>query len=158
MHFFLPIALSLAYIAPLAAAFKLPADLAPGNYVAYHNKAGKETHVKASHLDRSDIGSYTPSHRAKRSAFDTLDKRQDLSEAGYEIFCGCGFNMDHGDCDAATAGLESQFPATVDGGLAYYTIANSVVVSTYQVDYNSLALMNPLGISLLRRNQYLRRP
>jgi hypothetical protein len=134
MHFLLPIALSLASVAPLAAAFTLPAGLPSGNYAAYYNATGHEVHVRASELNRRDIGGYIPAHRAKRSKINVMEKRQDLSEAGFSVYCGCGFNLDHGNCDAAVAGLESQFPSTLDGGLAWYTIVNNVVVSIYQED------------------------
>jgi hypothetical protein len=132
MHFLLSITISLASVLPLAAAFTLPAGLPSGNYAAYYNTSGHEVHVRASELDRRDVGSYSPAHRAKRSDTNFIEKRQDLGDSGYSTYCGCGFNLDHGDCDAAVAGLEAQFPGTLDGGLAWYTIHNSVVVSIHE--------------------------
>jgi hypothetical protein len=131
MRLYLPITISLASIASLASAFTLPAGLTSGNYVAYYNATGHEVHVKASELNQQDIASYSPVHRAKRSNTSIIEKRQDLGDDGYTIYCGCGFNMNHGDCDAAVAGLEAQFPGTLNGGLSWYTIRNSVVVSLY---------------------------
>jgi hypothetical protein len=142
MRFLLPVVISLASVAPLAAAFTLPAGLASGNYVAYYNALGHEVHVRASELDRRDIGNYSPVHRAKRSDSTFIEKRQDLGDSGYTTYCGCGFNLDHGDCDAAVAGLEAQFPGTLNGGLAWYTIHNSVVVSISEERNKKLSLID----------------
>jgi hypothetical protein len=54
---------------------------------------------------------------------DSLSKRDD------RVFCGCGFNMNKGDCDAAVANLKDQFGSgnTVPADLSWYAISGSVV-------------------------------
>jgi hypothetical protein len=125
MHFLLSISMSLTTLVPLATAFTLPKGLLDGNYAAYYNATGHEVHIKATDLPSLNIEPFIPPpSRAMRSR--ALKKRQD---AGSEFYCGCGFNMNHGDCDNAVAMLKAQFPAFVRGGVNFYSISNSVVVS-----------------------------
>jgi hypothetical protein len=126
MHLLLLITTSLASLAPFASAFTLPEGLTNGIYAAYYNATGHEVHVRASDLTRLSAKTFARPNHAIRS--NRLEKRQD---AGSEIYCGCGFNMNHGDCDNAVAMLKSQFPAFVNGGVNFYSISNSVVVSLY---------------------------
>jgi hypothetical protein len=122
MHLLLPITISLASLASFATAFTLPAGLEDGNYAAYYNATGHEVHVKASDLPNMNVEAFSPPYHAARSL---LAKRQDAES---EIFCGCGFIMDHGDCDNAVSMLKGQFPAFVEANVNFYSISSSVVV------------------------------
>jgi hypothetical protein len=120
----------LASLAPIAAAFTLPYGLTDGTYAAYYNATGHEVHVRASDLAKLGAETFAPPKFASRSRL--LKKRQD---DGSTFYCGCGFNMNHGDCDNAVAMLKAQFPAFVNGGVNFYSISSSVVVRSTHMEH-----------------------
>ena len=50
--FFLPVTISIAFLAPFATARTLPFDLSDGNYAVYINATGHEVYIKASEVGR----------------------------------------------------------------------------------------------------------
>lgn len=98
----------------------MPDTAVDGFYKAHVNDAGKSihTHIAAPNNTGFIEGvapRMTASKIAKRSIVYT--------------WCGCGYNMNHGDCDAANADLANQVVrgVGVGGGTCYYSIRGSAV-------------------------------
>ena len=140
--FLFPSLLSLAIAATLAP------DLPDGVYQSYTDEQGVEHHMQIySGLDSSSFTplswTYDPTSpnatlsSAQNPFFPNadsgiqLEKRSCSSDPGAAdlTYCGCGFTVDHGDCDAAVANLKNQVAngATVQPQMSYYAIRGSVV-------------------------------
>lgn len=87
-------------LATLAQAFVLPASPSDGVYAVFTYDNGTEVHTKIS--DSSETRSLLTDRTAVNEE-SALERRQ----AG-RIWCGCGFNMNHRNCDTAVAALKSQ--------------------------------------------------
>ena len=112
----LSLAAALPLLASAVSGFRLPAKRVEGVYRAYYDVSGNEVHERVAD---------TAGEAANASVLsaDLLGKRDT------RIFCGCGFNMDTGDCDAAVADLENQFGNLnfVPPQQSFYSIRGSVV-------------------------------
>ncbi|KAJ9149860.1 hypothetical protein NKR23_g4186 [Pleurostoma richardsiae] len=127
-----PTTFLLAVLAPLVSGFHLPANLPDGIYVAYYNSAGDEVHQPATLEIMNNPETYldigAPPAAATAAAVRSL-RRADP----WRYVCGCGFNMNHGDCDYAVEELKKQCDradggvAFVPPGLAWYSIHGGVV-------------------------------
>ena len=97
---FVNIAIGFA-MATVAQAFVVPSGTANGVYAVTIGEDGKEVHTKIS--DSTNIQSIQPDD------VTTVNKLGDLERRGNgRIWCGCGFNMDPGNCDAAVESLVAQ--------------------------------------------------
>lgn len=132
MHF-LTAALAAVFVTG-AAAFTLPADLQNGVYHAYYDKDGREVHEL---VQAAEPGNVTLRHRTTDLEEPSLAKRIPNPNTYYS--CGCGFSLDHGNCDNAVTGLKNYLDQNADPNfssgcydLAPYTSAycyvNNVVV------------------------------
>jgi len=112
-----------------AAAFKLPVNTTDGSYVAYFTAEGVEVHQPLSEYVPSGATDFVTIGKNTLSGMKI--KRQFVEIARHH--CGCGFNLNHGDCDGAVNALKSQFNAQpgrygqIDPGMAWYSIRGSVV-------------------------------
>ncbi|KID95092.1 hypothetical protein MAJ_08929, partial [Metarhizium majus ARSEF 297] len=107
-------------IATVAQAFVIPSHTANGVYAVTIGADGKEVHTKIS--DSASIQSIQPGGVTPVNKPGDLERR----EAG-RIWCGCGFNMDPGNCDAAVESLVAQMGSIVNPGMSYYSIHDNVV-------------------------------
>jgi hypothetical protein len=99
---------------------KMPDAAVDGFYVAYVDEFGKDVHTLISAPNKTGfVDGLAPSMPKPK-----LAKRS----SGYS-WCGCGYNMNHADCDAANADLANQAGGgiTVGGGLCYYSVVSSAV-------------------------------
>ncbi|KAF1847773.1 uncharacterized protein K460DRAFT_414455 [Cucurbitaria berberidis CBS 394.84] len=104
----------------LAGAFVIPSDVSDGVYEVVTREDGTEVHNKISsspEIKRDPTG-VTPFNKV-----GALERRQND-----RIWCGCGFNMNPGNCDAAVADLKNQMkPSFVNAGQSFYSIRGDVV-------------------------------
>jgi hypothetical protein len=91
---FVPIATAFIF-ATLAQAFIIPEGTAEGVYAVFTADDGTEVHTKIAKRDPTGMTPIKEVH--------TLRRRQND-----RIWCGCGFNMDPGNCDAAVQALKDQ--------------------------------------------------
>ncbi|KAL8415121.1 hypothetical protein RB594_006090 [Gaeumannomyces avenae] len=119
----------------LAAAFKVPEGQASGVYRAYYNAEGQEVHeaLTADMLVTSEpagettilqppvVAPVTP----RQAGNPLLSKRRD------NIYCGCGFTLNPGDCDAVVDNLKSQLGGFtwISPRMSYYSILGRSVVA-----------------------------
>ncbi|KAL6812859.1 hypothetical protein GGI42DRAFT_349017 [Trichoderma sp. SZMC 28013] len=102
-------------LAPLAQAFTIPSGTPDGVYAVSTSENGATVHTKISSPSKSERDQ---AHVAPR-AIEPRDQG---------IYCGCGFNLDPGNCDAAVADLKTQLPgAHIYEGTSYYSIRGNVV-------------------------------
>jgi hypothetical protein len=107
-------------------AFTLPGGLADGDFVAYLDKDGQEVHEKLS----------TRALAAPPKV--AITTRQNV--VNHVTYCGCGFNMNHANCDAAVQAPKNQLPGTIGSGLSYYSIAGAAVAFACNHGYLSAYL------------------
>ncbi|KAL8388808.1 hypothetical protein RB595_008946 [Gaeumannomyces hyphopodioides] len=120
----------------LATAFKVPEGQANGVYRAYYNAEGQEVHEPltadmlvtsapegpATIMQSPAVAPVTP----RQAGNPLLSKRRD------NIYCGCGFTLNPGDCDAVVDNLKSQFGsgyAWIQPRMSYYSIMGRSVVA-----------------------------
>lgn len=114
--------------APFTAALTIPRSAEDGFYVGYYDESGNQVHVKnPSQAEMATLSAKAypaPGGYLNSTSEDSLEEREI-----HNAYCGCGHNLDHGDCDAAVIGLRAQFEpeATVPRYLAWYAIRGSVV-------------------------------
>jgi len=130
-------------LAAFATAAMLAPDLPDGVYIAEVDEHGVEVHTRLTIDDLPPLSwTYDPQSTISDSkaaslaqphpSNKTIEKRNRCnfspSEPG-DANCGCGFNVDHGNCDAAVADLSNQIGAGVKTklGLNYYSIRGNVV-------------------------------
>lgn len=89
-----------ATLLTLATAFVIPSDSQEGVYAVLTRDDGTEVHTKIAEAaeEKRDPTGITPYNQVRG-----LEKRQND-----RIWCGCGFGMNSGNCDAAVADLKSQ--------------------------------------------------
>ncbi|KAH8812871.1 hypothetical protein F5884DRAFT_317843 [Xylogone sp. PMI_703] len=135
--------LTTAVLAGLTAGLTLPSDLGDGSYRVYIDDRGLEVHERAN--ETSDgvweiVYASSPKAVNSARAVDTLEKRGGTdcgmtntglgSQKGcFTTWCGCGFTLNHGDCDAAVADLKTQPEkyGSIGPYLSHYSIRGSVV-------------------------------
>lgn len=83
-----------AILAASVSAWKIPRGTADGFYSARLDAKGVEVHTKL-----EEIAASIPQM--------SLVRRVNRRSEG-QVFCGCGFDMDHGNCDAAVEGMKGQ--------------------------------------------------
>lgn len=143
-----------AAMAGITAALSLnvPHDLPDGTYKAYIDDQGREVHELVS-LPENTIQAkisnattwVTNEHKLEEihasmvaarslSSLEKRGKTYDSQDYGFgdgvlEIWCGCGYNLNHGDCDAAVSDLKRQTGGgqSIAMGLAFYSIRGGVV-------------------------------
>ncbi|EJT72318.1 hypothetical protein GGTG_09184 [Gaeumannomyces tritici R3-111a-1] len=119
----------------LATAFKVPEGQANGVYRAYYNAEGKEVHepLTADMLVMSEPEGETTILQAptvapvtpRQAGNPLLSKRRD------NIYCGCGFTLNPGDCDAVVDNLKAQLGGHtwISPRMSYYSIMDRSVVA-----------------------------
>lgn len=132
--------LSLAiYGSPLTIREKLPNGL----YKLYYNEIGEEVYDLITD-DITNLTSSLPSRSKRKNA----EKLQDESNARSDhcVFCGCGFNMDRGDTDAANAGLAGWAASSprLDGHMGEFMVSNSAIA--FVCNYGGQAVTIPSNI------------
>ncbi|KAL8364553.1 hypothetical protein RB595_003709 [Gaeumannomyces hyphopodioides] len=122
----------------LASAFRVPEGQAAGVYRAYYDAEGKEVHE----LLTPDMLVDTPPEDAEvhslsgpapapavtpryASGNPLLSKRRD------NIYCGCGFTLNPGDCDAVVDNLKAQLGdhTWISPRMSYYSIMGRSVTA-----------------------------
>ncbi|KAJ8118084.1 hypothetical protein OPT61_g856 [Boeremia exigua] len=109
-------------LAASAFAWKIPQGTTDGVYKVETLADGSTVHTKI--IDAADIDRNQPLVPGVSLApINALSKR-----FHDQVWCGCGYNMVPGDCDAAVADLKTQLrPSIINPGLAYYSIRGRVV-------------------------------
>ncbi|UKZ74644.1 hypothetical protein TrVFT333_002314 [Trichoderma virens FT-333] len=132
--------LTAVILAATSMAFKLPAGLQDGSYVAYTDDSGEDvfepfTPQLAARLNIThDTPGISPPTRREpgqgitrrgRSS-SALDARSDYH---WFTWCGCGFDLNHANCDRAVQGIKDQCGkgCNLPHAQAWFTIADDVV-------------------------------
>lgn len=114
-----------AFLVVGVSAFRLPGNLEDGRYGVYVDEHGQEVHMRLTSEGSSVVHVARHAEADHQSIIENpLEKR---SEVG--IWCGCGIELNHGDCDAAVNALSDELatnPGT-DPFLSHYLIRGSVV-------------------------------
>ncbi|KAE9373684.1 hypothetical protein N431DRAFT_465962 [Stipitochalara longipes BDJ] len=108
--------LKIASIASLAQAFVIPKGTQDGTYRVYTNAEGREI------LKRLESSASVPALTSPNTARDILQPQQQI-----DMYCGCGHNMDHGDCDAAVQKLKNSLGNTGSVNNQVIIVSGSVV-------------------------------
>jgi hypothetical protein len=90
-------------LAASVSAWKIPQNTQDGVYTVDTLEDGTEVHTKiasAADIDRSIPESLLDISPVPKSELET--------RGAHRIWCGCGFDMNRGDCDAAVADLKRQ--------------------------------------------------
>ncbi|KAH8883328.1 hypothetical protein GQ53DRAFT_430442 [Thozetella sp. PMI_491] len=110
-------------------AFKVPEGATDGFHMAYYDEDGQEVHLRnpdQTTVDAHPLAARTPPVVPKPERNLLLAARDDE----WRYHCGCGIEMNHGDCDAAVADLTHQLDTSsisICPGLTFYSIRGSVV-------------------------------
>lgn len=115
-----------------ASAFALPSNPIDGIYQVRRSANGAEVHSSLSPapIQRRTSPSIPASHQ--------LAKRED---SWGNTYCGCGFDLNHADTDAAVADLKAQLTADgkyIEPGLSYYSIRGGVVAFACNLDHQAI--------------------
>ena len=94
-------------------AYTLPPNLENGIYSVHLDSRGREIHKRVAVGD------------AAVNATGSLLLPRVLPA---EVFCGCQYNLNPSDCDAAVSALKNQVPNPTTITSSYYSISGSVVV------------------------------
>jgi len=127
MHFLNTIIVAL--LASSAAAYTFPTGQTDGTYVAYYDEEGREVHELRANVNTT-VDDSTINTRQEAPDFQNLNQRQLNTDT---LHCGCGFNMDPGNCDAAVADLSYQLDhdnggcGVIQDNTAWYSIRGDVV-------------------------------
>lgn len=106
--------------------YTLPANLTDGAYMASLGADGQQIHVRLPDIPLEvDARSLEISTRQEANQFST---RQVVTYPNI-FHCGCGYYMDHGNCDAAVQDMKNQLGSgvTIPSGNAYYSIRGNAV-------------------------------
>jgi hypothetical protein len=116
--------LSILALVSLSQAFTVPTGTAEGVYAVYIDESGNEIHERRQSPPSNWMASHTVPVKTRNDDSDVIFKRAD------NTWCGCGLTMNHGDCDAVVADLQSQFEAndyTLPDNANFYSIRGSVI-------------------------------
>ncbi|KAH8884741.1 hypothetical protein GQ53DRAFT_751671 [Thozetella sp. PMI_491] len=141
---------ALALVAPILASavsgFTLPAVKRDGVFRAYYDENGVEVHEE---LTPDMLVTEIPANVTflASSKVPSLDKR--ATSGTDQVYCGCGFDMNHQNCDDAVQNMKDQ----TGGGVAipprqsYYAIRGAVVdfACNYQSDYSLWVWADQIG-------------
>jgi hypothetical protein len=105
----------------LTSAFTVPSGTADGVYRVHIDEGGVEIH---------EIVSSLPHRDAAPEPSDPTNIL--LARTQYQtIYCGCGYNLDHGNCDDAVAALENNIGyeqgSVIPAGTGLYVRVGSVI-------------------------------
>jgi hypothetical protein len=94
-------------------AYTIPDGITDGVYAVSIREDGVEVHTR---IADSDTGP-TLDHRAVKavSQEDNLERREDG-----RLWCGCGFDMNHGNCDGAVQDLKNSMGKSLHFVLSRY--------------------------------------
>ncbi|KAF2150019.1 hypothetical protein K461DRAFT_296413 [Myriangium duriaei CBS 260.36] len=118
----------------------MPAGLADGTYKAYHDDKGNEVHVLLNSTLSSPAALEAGRPAPTKTFVGAKYPRTTPAWKSYQTYCGCGFNMDHGNCDAAVEDLKQQFDrakdnegvALVEAQTSWYSIRGNAVAFVCQ--------------------------
>lgn len=118
-----------------AQAFVIPPGTSDGVYSVFNHEDGTEVHTKISVSSevRRDATGITPFNEV-----GALERRQND-----RIWCGCGFNMDAGNCDAAVADLKSQMSAQSQLADPWYSLTVPQPCRTFFRQRGTVFLLHP---------------
>ena len=105
---FANIAVVLTFAASVLA-WRIPEGTEDGVYKVETLEDGSTVHTKV--IDAADIDRTSPEYAALNNLVPTepsLDTSLEKRGKNGGVWCGCGYNLIHGDCDAAVADLKSQ--------------------------------------------------
>jgi hypothetical protein len=105
---FANIAVALTFAASVLA-WRIPEGTEDGVYKVETLEDGSTVHTKV--IDAADIDRTSPEYAALNDLVPTetsLDTSLEKRGTNGGVWCGCGFDLIHGDCDAAVADLKSQ--------------------------------------------------
>ncbi|KAK3689525.1 hypothetical protein B0T22DRAFT_173389 [Podospora appendiculata] len=135
--------LGVAFVSTAAMAFVLPEGLADGSYIAYINSSGHEVHELFSPSLAARLAASSDAASARPRAAPPIVNSRGTSvnphsrraiQSYWELWCGCGFNLNHANTDKAVQGIKKQCAAyagnnacTMAHDNAWYTISNDVV-------------------------------
>lgn len=98
-------------LATVAQAFAIPSNPENGVYVVTTGEDGKEIHTKISDSTTTDIAN---NQGNKPDDVTTANDLGGLESRGNgRMFCGCGFNMNHGHTDRAVEKLVGQIEGSM---------------------------------------------
>jgi hypothetical protein len=140
MHSIPALIAALPLLATMVNAWTLPANLTTGVYLV-RMENGEEVHTLMSPPDiaaRSAVvktarisgGATLPRDLAPADAAEMEKRSPALTKrGGTQMHCGCGWEVDHGNCDAAVANLKGQlgYGSQISANSAWYAISNNVV-------------------------------
>ncbi|CAI6330889.1 unnamed protein product [Periconia digitata] len=136
-----------AAFAVSASSWKIPTGATNGIYSAHLDAAGVEVHTKLREI---------PTPSVKKSLTRGLSRRYEG-----QIFCGCGYNMDPGNCNAAVDSMkdglrnEDGVFSYIPGHMAFYAIRNNVVAFACNRGDGSYPLgANSFGADLAEITRY----
>ncbi|EEA19373.1 hypothetical protein TMatcc_009506 [Talaromyces marneffei ATCC 18224] len=142
--------LILASLAGCILALTPPKGLSAGSYRAYIDDLGREVHElvalpNSEELSPDTVTKFVTDENALEKLIarteNVTSDRQALSKRYYnandygfgvgllDIWCGCGFNLDHGECDDAVQDLKNQVGsyAEIPFNMAWYSIRGNTV-------------------------------
>ncbi|WYZ41986.1 hypothetical protein EsH8_V_000881 [Colletotrichum jinshuiense] len=124
-------------LAACSAAFKVPEGATNGFYVAYHDEAGNEVHVKdpdAAFLKglQSSVPAVGEESKPGVSRVRRSSSGARLFERAATVWCGCTHHLNNIDCDNAVNQIKNQIrnaggQSDVKPGTAWYGINGNVV-------------------------------
>lgn len=127
-------------LAASASAWKIPQGTEDGVYKVETLADGSTVHTKI--IDAADIDRSQPLVPGVSHAPDGVAPLQKRS-AG-QVWCGCGYNMVSGDCDAAVADLKTQLVSTSET-LKPGNILTPLIASFYHQPWRGLLLHSRQG-------------
>ncbi|KAF8853989.1 hypothetical protein BDZ45DRAFT_59671 [Acephala macrosclerotiorum] len=117
----------------LAAAFQVPEGTVDGFYKAYYNSAGLGIHepVLPGTLPLPNHNPISPkmTKRAPSLPAAVTPNRRSNPDDFWEVWCGWGLTVDHGNCHAAVQDLKNQLETEtcMEAHQAYYSIRGNLV-------------------------------
>src|SRR3954451_17902131 len=97
----------------LTNSYTIPDGFGDGVYGVHINGLGEEIHERL--RDLLTEGSFA-------HPFSEIEARDIDPARGHHIYCGCGINLNHGNCDAAVAALKGQLNKNTLVYNAWYSI------------------------------------
>ena len=123
---FANIAVVLTFAASVLA-WRIPEGTEDGVYKVETLEDGSTVHTKV--IDAADIDRTSPEYAALNNLVPTepsLDTSLEKRGKNGGVWCGCGYNLIHGDCDAAVADLKSQMVSDLNSPYIGFRIDSCV--------------------------------
>jgi len=126
----------------LTQAYTIPPNLKNGVYIIKVDSFGEETHELVQGL--------TNNTGTGLEILDAPKLQTRDPPLGYNMHCGCGFNMDHDNCDKAVNGMKNYLDANgskatskgvyvVNGAAVAFICNNSAVHNSYSITSGTYA-------------------